>query len=144
MYGTKYEKKHILISKSIVEKYPEHIKKGGCYTNIYDLITKEFDILLLVKENDMKICVGYIDTNTGYLARHMFIKDKYDLIIDPTLALIDALEETTYYPIKEYSLTEYIEALETEQFTALYNDTMTEALEFQKIAYLMNNMPCLG
>lgn len=143
MYGKKYTEVNNIISKEIVNQYPEFVKKGNCYSNIYDLVCKTMDILVLVKQEKMKICVGYIDSGQGYLARHMFIVDKFDIVIDPTLALIDELE-VVYYPIKEYTVEEYMEALEKEGFTALYNDTMTENLEFQKLSFLTNNKPCIG
>lgn len=130
-------------SRDLLERYSDLILKGSCYTNIYDLITKKMDIFELVKSGQLRVCIGYADSGSGYLARHLFMVSHKNEVIDPTFALYSEMENTIYYSIKEYDLEKYLDAIEKEMYTALYNDTMKESIIFQQNMFL-NGMSCIG
>lgn len=104
-------------SKALYSAKPKYYAAWECYLNIYHAIT---DNISKMRDEEWKIAYGYYDVAgfPGLLARHCFILDSDNNVIDPTVFTYDPVNlDHKYYPLFTFdTFSSYLKALEEEGF----------------------------
>lgn len=98
-------------SKALYQKWKHLIKKGYCYHNVFYVYDKN---RMTFKNRGWKIAYGYYPLIENLMARHCFIIDENNEVIDPTLIALSSFEETKeydYYSFVQYNTNEYLDML---------------------------------
>jgi hypothetical protein len=134
-------KLNVELSKQVYDKCRHVIKKKQCYNNAFNVINfygEKFS------KGEWKIAYGYVEALKGrVMARHAFILDEDNKVIDPTLLCSEYVKEDKeriYISFKVFkSLEEYLDTLEANDGQpALFNVFFNREIEASKWAMERN------
>lgn len=108
-------------SRNLFAKHRDILQKRECYQNISRIVGRQLD---LFSSGKWKVAYGYYTTSPKVphiLARHCFIIDENNQVIDPTVLLNhdnnDELKIWEYFTIKIFKYySDYLHALVSEEY----------------------------
>ena len=100
-------------SKKLYENNKNIIEPKMCYNNIFAIVTKHIEKFTL---REYRVAYGYVSSFGNLLARHCFIVDKNETVIDPNVFTTSNIKNREYYITKCFEMiNSYIDAIESEK-----------------------------
>lgn len=137
---------NIPLSREVYDGCSDLIERKMCYNNVFNVITFGGH-LEKFHTNRWKVAYGYVKAVDKLMARHAFILDEDDKVIDPTLIgskYFNEDESKEYISFKIFDFEEYLDAISAnDNQPALFNVYYKEEMDAHLWAK-ERNMFCSG
>ncbi|MGH0831192.1 hypothetical protein ACQVTX_23240 [Bacillus pretiosus] len=123
------------LSMEVYEACKDSIEMKGCYNNVFNVL-RDWDYCGKFYSNEWKIAYGYVSIHEveGLMARHAFILDENNNVIDPTIVTTSSFDKDYKYDYVSFKvfnqLGDYTKALgNNDGMPALFNVFRKEEME---------------